>query len=405
MIRFRMQVAAVAAFAAMAFSYASANDWPQWRGPDRTGISQETGLLKSWPAGGPKLLWQRPLGKGFSAVSVVGDTAFTMYQNGSGQYAVALNVATGKTKWEVRTGPPQKYGGYPGPRATPTVDGDRAYFFDGDGNLLCLKTATGEKVWAGNALKAFHAKNLQWAVSMSPLVMGDRLIVNVGQSQGSSVVSLDKMTGDYGWKSLNDKAGYSSLVLANINGQKQLVFFLATGAAGLNPANGRPLWRFPWKTNYDVHAATPIVHNNRVFISSGYGVGCALFEVQPGNQPKQIWRNKLMKAHFSTPVLQDGYIYGFDMSLFRCLSWANGKSQWQVGGFGKGALIIVDGLAYVLGKDGRTALAKLSPQGMGKISEFRAPLSGKCWTMPVVANGRLYMRNEQKIVCYDVKAP
>lgn len=394
----------VGAWLLAASSGAQAEDWPQWRGPGRDGISKETGLMKVWPQDGPPVLWKRPLGQGFSTFSVVGDRAFTMYQDGAGQYAVCLDAKTGREVWKVRTGSANKYGGYPGPRSTPTVDGERVYFLDGSGNLFCLEVASGKEVWSGNALSAFQAKNLQWAVSMSPLVMGDVLIVNVGESSGSSVVALNKMSGKYRWKSLSDKAGYSSPILRDINGSPQLVLFLGTGAAGLSPDDGKLLWRFPWKTSYDVHAATPIVDRNRVFITSGYGVGAAMFEIQPGNNPRQVWRSKEMKSHFGTPVLVGGHLYGFDMSVFRCLNFETGQSTWKEGGLGKGSLMVADGMAYVLGGNARMLLGRLTPSRFEKVSEFRAPLSGRCWTMPVVSNGRLFLRNEQDMVCYDVKA-
>jgi outer membrane protein assembly factor BamB len=412
MSRIPLKAVVTAVLFAMAATSAFCDDWPQWRGPNRDAISLETGLMDSWTSGGPKLLWQKPLGEGFSCMAVAQGRVFTLFQDPKGQYLASLDEKTGDKLWTVRTGDfyEDRMGGN-GPRSTPTVDGSRVYVFDALGNLVCVEAASGKEVWRCDTLKKFGAKNLTWAASMSPLVDGEKLIVNVGESDGSSIVAFDKATGDVIWKALNDAAGYSSPIERTIGGALQLVFFNATGALGVTPDKGDVLWRFPWKTSYDVHAATPIVRDDLVFITSGYNSGCALFRVDlkapVDKRATEVWRSKIIRSHFGTPVLIDGYLYGFDEKTFRCVDFMTGEGKWEDKGFQKGSLVLAGGMAYVLGEKGRLALAKLSPEKLEIVSEVANPgeiSNVKCWTMPVVANGRLFLRDQSKIVCLDVKA-
>lgn len=382
-----------------------AKDWPEWRGPKRDALCQETGLLKSWPAGGPKALWQAPMGKGYATLAVADGRVFTQYGNNEGQWLVALDEKTGKELWKVKTGEKFPGGGFEGPRSTPTVDGPRVYVFSGEGNLLCAEAASGKVLWQKDMMKEFSAKNLNWGVAMSPLVRGKAIYVNVGESQGASIVALDKLTGGLLWKNLNDMAGYASPVFATISGQPQLVFFEALCVVGVAPDSGKELWRYPWKSGPNVAAMTPLVSGDKVFISSGYGVGGALLQIDLKAKPpvKEVWKNKTMRCKFSNPILLDGYIYGFDENILRCVDFKTGESKWEQKGFDLGSILYADGLFYVLGEKGNLALAKLTPEKFEQISELTGKFGPRCWSMPVIANGKLFVRDEAKLICFDIK--
>ncbi|NQU44102.1 PQQ-like beta-propeller repeat protein [bacterium] len=399
--------------AVCAVSAIRADDWPQWRGSDREAISHEEGLMAQWPAEGPALLWEIPLGEGYSSIAVVGNRIYTQYQRDKAQWAGCFDAATGKPVWEIRTGDEFRVQDYHGPRSTPTVDGDRVYILDALGNLHRVQAATGEIDWQKNIIEGMEAKNLQWAVSMSPLIDGEKLIVNPGQSEGNSILALNKETGEIIWKAkdpatgegLSDLAGYSSPIIRELAGQRQIVLFVGAGALGVSPEEGNLLWHFPWKTSYNVHAATPIVHNDRVFISSGYNVGCAVIEIQPDSPQKavEIWRNKAIRSHFGTPILYEGHLYGFDDRILTCVDFETGDTKWTNKDFNKGTLVMAGGWFYVLGEKGNLALIEPSPEAFKPVSQFQTILSAKrCWTMPTVANGRLFARDEAKMVCYQV---
>lgn len=396
----------LAAIAILAARPAAAEDWPQWRGPQQDGISKETGLLKQWPAEGPKVLWQKPLGAGFACMSVAGGHIFTQLQIPEGQFVVALDDKTGNELWRVRVGDPYQGDGFPGPRSQPTVDGTHLYVTGSTGQVLCLDTATSKTLWQINVFEKFGGKLAMWGLADSPLVEGDRLYVYAGNSLGAAVVALNKNNGEVIWKSGDESATFSSPMRAKIAGAETLVVFSNMSLLGFAPDTGKPLWSFPWPTKPEINVAQPIVAGDNIFIGSGYNHGCALVHIDLATSPsaKQVYANKLMRAHFNTPVLVDGYVYGFDDSTLRCLKLDDGTSKWENKDFGKGSLTVADGLAYILGEKGNVALAKLTPEKLEIISEAKDMMSKeRCWTSPVVANGRLYLRDQENIKCLDVK--
>lgn len=384
---------------------AIAADWPQWRNTGQTGISKETGLLKIWSGEGPEKLWEYKIGQGYSCFAVVGGQVFTMGQFDNAQWAVCLDTATGKELWKIKMG--AKYDNYPGPRSTPTVDGDKVYFIDSHGTLLCLNKADGSKVWEVNLLKATGSQNLTWAIASSPVVDGDKLIVPAGKSKGASFLALNKKDGKEIWKAAGGKgdiAGYSTPVIATIQGKKQYVAFPASGAQGIDADTGDILWQSTWKTTYDVNAATPIVEGNKVFIASGYNVGSTLLEIGADGAAKTLWKNKAIRAHFTTPILYKGTLYGFDDDQFASVDFATGKVNYTKSEYGKGTVTMADGLLYILGEHGNMALAKPNPKQFEKISEFNTGLGQeRCWTAPVIANGKLFVRDEARMICYNIK--
>lgn len=387
---------------------ASADDWPQFFGPNRDGINKETGLMKKWPADGPKMLWERAIGEGFSCMSISNGRMFSMGQKADARWVVAYEAKKGDVLWTYKLGLADRGNGFAGPRSTPTVDGDFLYVFGMLGELVCLNVKDGGEVWKLDTFKKFGVKNLTWKASTSPLVDGEKVIVNVGESNGSSVVAFNKKNGAVIWKSLGDMAGYSSPVIRIIDGVRQLVVFTAKGCVGMSIDDGKEFWRIPWKTQYDVHASTPVVKDNLVFISSGYNSGCALIEVKmtPTPTAKVLQTSRVMRQHFGTGVLIGDYFYGIDDRTLRCINFKTLESKWETKDYKKGNLVVADGMAYILGEKGGLTLARLTPEKLDIVSMkedvLLNPPHGRNWTMPVVANGLLYARNEERLVCIDV---
>lgn len=402
----RVHLTLAACLASTALSVrVAAEDWPQWRGPRQDGISLETGLSAPWPEGGPPELWRIPLGVGFSSVSVVDDRAYTMFGDEEAEWVVALDTADGSTIWKVRSGDllENEYGN--GPRATPTVTGGRIYTHGATGSLVCLDAATGERIWGFNTLEKFGGENADFGLSASPAVFGGMLVVVVGAGDGKSLVALSKATGDVLWTSLDDIAGYSTPVYIVVDGVPQIVVLMGKAVVAVSPDDGRELWRFPWETTLDANVATPIYHEGKLFISTGYGTGCGLFALSaPGGVPaaELLWKSKDMKNYFSTCVLLDGYLYGFNNTLFTCMEFETGDVQWRERGFNRGSLLAADGKLIIYGERATLALAEASPEQYQEISNVEV-LDGKTWTVPTLAHGKLFVRNEEEMVCLDLK--
>lgn len=385
--------------------WAAAEDWPQWRGPRQDGISRETGLAAKWPEKGPPELWRTALGVGFSSVAVVDGKAYTMYGAPEGEFAVALDAASGKLLWKVPSGPLFRNSYGDGPRATPAVHEGRVYSLGAAGSLLCLEAATGKKVWGYNVLEQFGAEPPEFGLSASPVVMGNSLVVVAGGKTGKSLAALDKSTGEVLWTSLSDKAGYSTPIRIEVDGIPQIVVLMGEAMVSVSPKDGREFWRLPWKTTLDANVATPIFHGNRLFVSTGYGTGCGMFELSAKDgKPavKELWKNKNMKNYFSTSVLLDGFLYGFDNTVLVCMDFQTGKVTWRERGFNRGSLVAADGKLIIYGERATLALAEARSDKYQEIS--KAPvLSGKTWTVPTLADGRLFVRNEESLACFDLR--
>lgn len=386
---------------------ASAADWPQWRGPGRDGKSAETGLLASWPAGGPRLAWKaQGLGEGFSGSAVVGDRLFIQGQQGGQEFVLALDVNTGKQVWKTPTGLSYREGHGNGPRGTPTVDGNRLYAIAADGTLMCLDTSTGKAVWGLNFTDRLGGRLPQWAFSESPLVEGDLLIVTPG-GRGAAVVALNKNTGTLVWKSQNDGAAYSSPMPFEAGGARGVAVFTAEAAIGLDVRNGALLWRYDKVANDTANIATPIVHNGHVFLSSDYGTGCALLKLTPAAgsvKATEVYFNRDMRNHYTTSVLVGDYLYGFSSSILTAMNFMTGQVAWRDRSVGKGNCTYADQRLYCLGEEGVVGLIDPTPAGYKEISRFEIPRGGfNTWTPPVVANGKLYLREQDNLYCYNIK--
>jgi outer membrane protein assembly factor BamB len=381
-----------------------AADWPQWRGPNRDGMSSETGLLDAWPKGGPPLVWKiQGLGEGYSSPAIAAGRLYIQGQHGDEEFVLAFDASSGKPLWRAHTGIPFKESRGYGPRSTPTVDGERLYALAADGMLVCLKTATGERIWGFNIVDHFHAHVPHWGISESPLVEGDRVIVTPGGS-GAGVVALDKMSGKLLWQSQSDHAGYSSPMAFDAGGTRELAVFTADAALGLDFATGKLLWRYERVANGTANIATPIVHDGEVFVSSDYGTGCVLLKVAAGGSASEVYFNRDMRNHYSTSVLVGDYLYGFSSSILTAMKFQTGEVAWRDRSVGKGSLIYADKRLYVLGEDGVVALVDATPAGYREISRFEISKGDfPTWSQPVIANGQLYLREQDNLSCYNIK--
>jgi outer membrane protein assembly factor BamB len=385
----------------------SADDWPQWRGPNRDGVSTATGLLTAWPPDGPRKLWEAPTGEGFSSMAVHQGRVYSMAQDGEQEAIICWDANDGRVLWRHRYAAlfQNPYGN--GPRSTPTLDGDLLFAVGGTGIMTCLKIsgAQPEVLWTKRLLEEFGAKNLKWGVAFSPLVDGDLVYVNPGGPDGRSVAALDKLTGAVRWQALNDIAGYSSPILAELAGARQVIFFTERGLVALTPDKGKLLWRFPWTTDYGTNIATPIVAGDYVFISSGYGKGCALVKIEKtdtGLNASRAYKNRDMRTHFSSCVRYQDHLYGFNDTLLTCMYLRKGAVVWTQRGFDKGALTVADGHLFILGEYGTMAVAVATPAGYQEKGRFEFSKQ-RCWTVPVIASSRLYVRNEHILACYSLK--
>ena len=391
-----------------ASSLAIAADWPQWRGVERDGISKEAGLLQQWPEGGPPLAWKATgLGEGFASVAVSGGRIITQGQSRGGQSVVALDEATGRLLWRTPNGDAylDRRGG--GPRGTPTIDGETVYALGSNGSLIALEAATGKRLWATNLLRRFNARNINWGISESPLVDGRRLVVNPGGS-GASIGAIDKSNGNVIWRSLDDEAGYSSAIVIEAGGVRQYVLLTGEAAVGVRADNGNQLWRYRRVSNRTANVATPIARGDLVFVSSDYGTGGGLLELAAngsGVDAKEIYFTREMRNHYNTPVLVGDHLYGYSSRILTCMNFETGEAAWKDRAVGKGQVIAADGLLYLLSEDGIVGLAEATPEGYRERSRFSIPRGRyPTWALPVVANGRLYLREQDTLYAYDISS-
>jgi outer membrane protein assembly factor BamB len=425
-------------FCLLSVTVAVADDWPQFRGKNRDGISPEKGLLAKWPEGGPKLLWQnKDLGLGFSSVAVVKDTIYTLGTKGEDEVVFALDAKTGKELWSVKIGPIFTFKGNvwgDGPRGTPTLDGSLLFALGGQGDLVALDvTKKGAELWRKNLINDFDGKMMtEWGYSESPLVDGDQVLVTPGGKKGL-MVALDKKTGKLIWQSTEvpHAAPYSSAVVANINDTKhyvQLSFDEATGGyvSGIDAKTGKKLWQEPiFKGSSYAVCPTPIVDGKMVYVTSGYGGGCHTFEVGPEFKTTELIKvkanQKKMKNTHGGVVLVDGKIYGHtENNRWMCQDMKTGKVVWDDGDTlqtGSGTVIAADGMLYLYTEGGEVGLAKATPEGEGLslVSQFKLPelskypqsrqtsRSSKAWNPLAIGDGKLYVRDCEFLYCYAIK--
>lgn len=407
------QFAALLAFSCLATFTAQADDWPQWRGPDRTDISKETGLLKSWPEGGPKRVWlYENAGNGYSGPAIAKGKYYTMGTRDGSESLIVLDANTGKELWVTKIGSvlENNWGG--GPRGTPAVDGDRVYALTGPGILACINTADGKIVWQ-QSLVELGGKVPGWGYTESVLVDGDLVLCTPGGSKGS-VAALDKKTGKLVWQSTGytDEAQYASIVPATINGIPQYIQLTMKSVVGLSTKDGKVVWQSPWPGRTAV-IPTPIYRDNHVYITTGYGVGCKLVKIAPDNTVSDVYENKVMKNHHGGVILVGDHVYGYsDGPGWICQKYLTGEEVWANKELGKGAIAYADGKFYCLDEgSGTVVLIDASPTGWKESGRFKLDPQtkirnpqGRVWTHPVISNGKLYLRDQDLVYCYDIKA-
>jgi outer membrane protein assembly factor BamB len=396
-------------------------NWPGWRGAFRDGITRAAGLLTQWPRGGPKRLWSAESGEGFSSFAVAQGRAVSMLTVGEpggvspgSEAVVCWDVATGKERWR-HTYPSGAAFDYGGPRATPTIDEGRVYTASPAGRLLCLELARGKVVWEVDLRSEVGAVAPKWGFAFSPLVHEGLVYTTPGGTKGRCLAAFHKADGKLAWAAENGPAGYSSPVLMEVGGVPMVVFFTGRRLLGVTPDEGRLLWEFPWHTQFEVNAATPLPIRaewdgealDYVFISSGYEQGCALVKIAPEGKrfaARAVYTSNDLCCHFSSPVRIGDCLYGLDEKRdLTCLDVRTGQVNWRQTGFQKGSLIGVDGKLIVLGERGRLALIEADAEQYREIARAQ-PLRDKCWTLPVLAGGRLLLRDQKKVVCLDVGA-
>ncbi|BCX50015.1 polyvinyl alcohol dehydrogenase [Haloferula helveola] len=395
-------------------------EWPTWQGPARDNISPDTGLLKEWPKEGPKLVWSFDQGgKGYSSPSIAGGKLFFTGSRKGMAEIICLDAATGKELWSAAIGDdPEKgyntgWGG--GPRGAPTVSEGHVYAMSANGELGCFDITNGKRVWKKDLVKGFGGKVPGWGYSESPLVDGDKLVVTPGGKQGA-IVAFDKKSGKELWRSkdLTEDAQYSSLVISNAGGKRQYVQLFMNKLAGVDGESGDLLWTSEWPPGRTAVIPTPICFDDKVYMTSGYGAGCKLVEIG-ADSAKDVWENKVMKNHHGGVVRVDGHVYGFsDGAGLVCQNLESGDRVWSEKGEGlqKGAVSYADGMLFGLDEhDGSVFLAEASSDGFKELGRFSLPretklregTQGKVWTHPVIIGGRLYLRDQDLVFCYDVK--
>src|SRR5262245_2497324 len=395
-----------------------ADGWPQWRGPHRDGISQETNLLKEWPANGPKLLWQlKEIGAGYSTPAVVGERLYIMNSKGmDDEFVQAFAVKDGKQIWSTRVGKvgPNEGPQYPASRATPTVEGEVLYALGSDGDLACVEIETGKIRWQKNLRAEFNGKPGNWAYSESPLLDGDALVCTPGGAE-ATLVALNKKSGAVMWRSAvqgADAAAYSSIIISAAGGLKHYVQFLQKGLVGVDASNGKVLWRYD-KTaqGSPANIPTPVVHDVYVYSATGRGGGGLIkLNVNDGNvQAEQIYFSPKLPTSIGGAVKVGNHLYGTTSQGLLCADFMSGDVKWQERGVGAASLCYAEGRLYLHGENGELALVEATPQAYREKGRFTPPDQpdrgrSKAWAYPVIANRQLYIRDMGALWCYDIKA-
>ncbi|MCY3024602.1 MAG: PQQ-like beta-propeller repeat protein [Planctomycetota bacterium] len=398
-----------------------AADWPQYRGPNQDGCSPEN-VTPGWPAGGPKVVWKVPTPNGFGSFAVAAGKAFIQVSRdvdgAPKEVCLALDAATGKELWFADVGVGKYDGsgnagargndGGDGPRSTPTVSDGMVYVFTPDLVLYCLNIETGKPAWTKNLIKEHAGRNIGWKNAASPVVDGDLVFVG-GGGPGQSLLAFNKKTGDVVWKAHTETITHATPVAAAILGERQVIFFVQSGLLAVSAKDGKALWRFPYKFNVST-AIFPVVSGDIVYCSAGYSVGggaCRITKEGDGFKATELYKNNQAATnHWSTPVCKDGHLYGmfsfkqWATGPLKCVELATGKVKWEQAGFGAGQAILVKDTVVALADDGQVVLVEAKPDAYKEVARFKA-VTGKCWSTPAFADGRLYVRSTKEGACLD----
>jgi outer membrane protein assembly factor BamB len=383
---------------------ASGDDWYRWRGPKMDGISRESGWSAEWPAEKPNIAWRQSVGTGFSSIVVDGEYAFTIGHQDGRDVVVCLSVADGREVWRYgyeASLDDRDFEG--GPTSTPTIDGDRLYALGRGGDLFCLACATGELVWHRQIADAAEVRLPGWGFAGSPVVVDDRLLVNVGEAG----VAVNKMDGTILWSSADRESGYATPVLVPDAQPTTAIFASSRAYIGVDIRSGEKLWSERWLTSFNCNAADPILSGDRMFLSSGYNRGGALYQFVD-RQPQLVWKTKEMQNQLHSAILYEGHLYGIDGDMdagarLKCMDWETGETVWSVDELSPGGLSIADGKLILITESGELIVAPATSQGWQPIGRGQV-IEGKCRTVPVLSGGRIYCRSVQgDVVCIDCR--
>ena len=403
-MRFMNSILLAAVMASVATVSLLANDWPQWRGPDRNGISTETAWTDQWPAAGPAIAWKAQVGLGYSSFVVADGRAVTVGHADEKDTVFCFDAATGKVLWK-HSYPSELGDKYfdGGTTGTPTIDGDRVFWLSRWGDTFCLNLTDGKVIWNKNVLTEAKARVPDWGFGGAPLVQGDKLILNVGDAG----LALDKKTGAILWQSAPKSAGYSTPMPLKQGNNTLAVFGSAQSYVAVNSADGKEAWRIKWLTQYGVNASDPIIDGDRIFLSTGYGKGSAVFKLG-GTEPVEVWKSKSLRTQMNGAVLYKGHLYGVDgdtseKASLKCIDFVTGTEKWKHANFGSGGVIIADGKLIALSGTSELMVAPATPEAFKPTARAQV-LGGKSWTAPVLANGFIYARNSRgDIVAVDAR--
>ncbi len=391
-------------------------EWPQFLGPQRNGLSSETGLLDRWPEQGPKEVWRVPGGVGMAGLAISRSRVLTLVQREEEQWLISLDAKSGEAIWQTSLAQEYRNAMGNGPRATPAIAGDHVFVFTGEGILSAHSFADGKQLWSHNVVKELSGKEAEYGMACSPLVVGDQVIVTAGASKGT-LVAFDTKSGKQLWTAGKDPAGYSSPALLNVGGRHQIVAFTGNSALGVDPAKGTLLWRYPFNTNFHCNITTPLEIQGNVFLSSGEDHGSVLLNLKPKAETfeiSEVWSSfgtkSVLRNEWQTSMLLDGFLYGMDnvggagpITHLTCIDAATGERKWQQARFGKGNLIAADGKLFLSTMKGELVLVRATPDRYDELS--RATVLGSTRQAPALSNGRLFLRDDKEIVCLDVHKP
>lgn len=394
----------------------AAGEWPQFLGPQRNGISAEKGLLDEWPAGGPKEVWRVEGGVGMSGLAIREGRLLTLVQRSGKQWLVAHDAKQGTPLWQTALAPEYRNAMGDGPRATPTIAGDRAFVFTGEGILAAVRLADGKTLWSRDVTTELEGQPADYGMASSPLAVGKHVVVTVG-APDATVAAFDAESGKLAWKAGSDPAGYSSPALLHVGGREQIVAATGASVLGLAPQTGAVLWRYPFETNFDCNIATPLAVDGRVFISSGEDHGSVLLDLKPEADRfsvDEVWSSlgtkSVLRSEWQTALLLDGYLYGMDnvggagpITHLTCVKADTGERAWQKARFGKGNLIAADGKLFLSTMKGELVVLRATPEKFDEIG--RSAVIGPTRQAPALADGLLYLRDDAEIVCLDVRSP
>ena len=379
-------------------------DWPNWRGPNYDGISREQGWFSPWPPEGPPIVWKTNVGVGYASFSVKTGSLYTLGNQDGEDTLFCLAADSGALRWKYSYPAaldPKYYAG--GTSATPTLDGDLVYSLGKQGQFICLNADSGKVIWSKDLRKELSLQLPGWGLASSPIISGSLIILNAGQAGAA----FERKTGNLVWSSGSGGAGYASAVPFRNGKEDALAVFAGKALVAARVTDGKVLWTYPWKTSYEVNAADPIVSDAKVFIASGYNRGSGLLDFSTGT-PKLVWENKSLRSHCNAPVLLDGFLYGFDGDVgdkasLQCVDFKSGKVRWSQDRVGAGALSAADGKLIVLTHRCELIVAQASPEGFKPLARTQV-MGGKGWTVPVLANGKIFCRNDRgDVVCVNAK--